>query len=74
MGFTPEDWIAACVSRLAGRTPDEVWSGKNPPPATPVRASDPDHPAFDVVRRRYRSDPRLPTIDIRITRRLKRSA
>jgi transposase InsO family protein len=59
---------------LDGRTPEEAWSGKNLPEAIPIRANDPAHPLFRVTRRRYRGDPRLPVIDIRVSQQVKRSA
>ena len=58
MGFTHGDWIAV---RVSGRLPSgEGWryAGME----------------FLFADRPPRVDPRLPTIDIRITRRLKRSA
>ncbi len=55
---------------LSGRTPEEVWTAKSPPEAAAFRASDPHQPVFRVARRRYRGDPRLPVLDIQITRRL----
>lgn len=52
---------------LGGRTPGETWAGKSPPEAVPFRATDPGEPVFQILRHRYRGDPRLPVIEVRVT-------
>jgi len=58
---------------LGGRTPEEAWTGKEPPETLPVRANDPLQPLFRVARHPFRGDPRLPVMEIEITRQLKRT-
>jgi len=51
-----------------------VWTSAPPTEPTPCRANDLVQPAFEVIRRAFRGDHRLPVIEIRVTRRLKRNA
>jgi hypothetical protein len=60
---------------VGGRTPEETWAGKCLPETVPFRATDPIEPVFLVARHHALGDPRLPVIEIQLTRRrLKRAA
>ena len=50
---------------LAGRTPNQAWSGLRRLKAKPILAHDPQ-PEFTVTRRRFRSDPHLPVVDVTV--------
>jgi hypothetical protein len=59
---------------LGGRTPEEAWTGAPPTMPAPCRANDLVQPIFETTRRGFRGDHRLSVIEIRVTRRLKRTA
>ncbi|MFH1023880.1 MAG: hypothetical protein V1809_10900 [Planctomycetota bacterium] len=51
-----------------GRTPEEVWQGKEISPPVAIRERDIVKPAITIIRHRFRGDPRLPVIEIQIVR------
>ena len=59
---------------LRGRTPDEVYAGKDLPEAEHCRVGDPMITNVSVKRNHFGGDHHLPNLEIRWTRRAKRSA
>lgn len=51
---------------LDGRTPDEMWAGKETPFAKTILANDPAQPILDVRRVNHGNDPQLPTLELRV--------
>ncbi|MFH1021759.1 MAG: DDE-type integrase/transposase/recombinase [Planctomycetota bacterium] len=51
-----------------GRTPEDVWQGKEFAPPVAIREREPMKPAITVKRHRFRGDPGLPVIEIQVVR------
>ncbi|MCE5325568.1 MAG: integrase core domain-containing protein [Planctomycetaceae bacterium] len=64
-------WYNGCRGHqaLKGRTPDEAWQKKRLPKPVTYRAGGEVVPMIDIRRLKYRGDPNLPLIKIKVKRR-----
>ena len=55
------------IIAIGGRTPDEAWNEIELPPPKPLRQRDRPHPTISVVKERFKDDPNLSVIKIKVT-------